>query len=159
MKIAIISDVHGNLEALTVVLKYIKENSIDEVYCLGDSVGYGPNPNECIELISKNCKETVIGNHDHAALGLTSTAYFNDFAKMSTYWTSNNLSQESKDFLLSLEFRYETDNFVMVHSTPSDPVKWNYILSELDAQNEFNFFDQKVCFIGHSHFPIVFYDS
>ena len=97
MPIAIISDIHGNLEALGVALDYIKEKGIGTVYCLGDIVGYGPNPNECVTLLSDLCSAVVIGNHDHAAIGLTSTEYFNDFAKISTHWTINNLTEENKD--------------------------------------------------------------
>lgn len=156
MKIAIISDIHGNLEALTEVFNYIDENNVNIVYCLGDIVGYGPNPNECVDLIIKNCEKTIIGNHDHAVLGLTSIEYFNDFAKLSTVWTANNLSERSKDFLLSLDFQFKTEDFLLVHSSPSEPESWNYILSETDAKYEFKFFDQKICFVGHSHYPVIF---
>jgi predicted phosphodiesterase len=159
MKIAIISDIHGNLEALTAVLKYIKKSGIRTIHCLGDIVGYGPNPNECVELVIEHCKKVVIGNHDHAALGLTSTEYFNDFAKISTYWTSMNLSNDSKEYLSSLEFTHNCDKYLLVHSTPSEPEMWHYILSDMDAQHEFRHFKQKICFIGHSHFPIVFFKS
>ena len=87
MRIAILSDIHGNLEALTTIIEKIEADKIDRIYCLGDVVGYGPNPNECVEIISQKCAQVVIGNHDHAVLGLTSTEYFNDFAKISTFWT------------------------------------------------------------------------
>ena len=100
MAVAIISDVHGNLEALNEVFKYLDDRGIQSVYCLGDIVGYGPNPNECVQLVSQRCSKVVIGNHDHAALGLTSTEYFNDFAKISTHWTTNNLSEENNTNLL-----------------------------------------------------------
>jgi len=156
MAVAIISDVHGNIEALNEVLKYIEDKGIESLYCLGDIVGYGPNPNECVELVSKRCLNVVIGNHDHAALGLTSTEYFNDFAKISTHWTTNNLSEENKSYLHSLDFTYSSDQFLAVHATPSAPTLWHYILSEMDAQHEFKYFDERICFIGHSHFPIIF---
>jgi predicted phosphodiesterase len=156
MHIAIISDIHGNLEALSAVLEYLNKNNIKQIYCLGDIVGYGPNPNECIKLIKDYCKKVVIGNHDHAALGLTSTEYFNDFAKIATYWTTLNLTSESREYIASLHFTYKTKNYLLVHSTPSNPAIWHYILSENDANYEFGFFRQKLCFIGHSHFPIVF---
>jgi predicted phosphodiesterase len=159
MRVAILSDIHGNLEALHVVMSFIEENDIDDIYCLGDIVGYGPNPNECVELISEKCSKVVIGNHDHAALGLTSTEYFNDFAKISTYWTSINLTSDNKEYLLSLDFTQNSENYLLVHSTPSEPVMWHYIISEMDAKHEFRQFKQKICFIGHSHFPIIFYKS
>jgi predicted phosphodiesterase len=156
MPVAIISDIHGNLEALEETLDYIKERGIDTIYCLGDIVGYGPNPNECIDLITENCSEVVIGNHDHAVLGLTSTEYFNDFAKISTHWTTNNLTEDKKQYLNSLDFTFKTEKFFAVHATPSIPTMWHYILSEVDAQNEFKYFTEQICFIGHSHFPIIF---
>jgi predicted phosphodiesterase len=158
MAIAIISDIHGNLEALKAVFNYIDQNNIQSVYCLGDIVGYGPNPNECVELVAERCEYVVIGNHDHAALGLTSTEYFNDFAKISTHWTTNNLSEENKNYLHALDFTLSTEKFLAVHATPSAPSMWHYILSEADAQHEFKFFDERICFIGHSHFPIIFND-
>jgi diadenosine tetraphosphatase ApaH/serine/threonine PP2A family protein phosphatase len=156
MQIAVISDIHGNLEALNAVFEHIRGAGIEQVYCLGDIVGYGPNPNECVEMIAENARITVIGNHDHAVLGLTSTEYFNDFAKISTYWTSNALSKNNRDFLAGLNFTQVMDDALLVHATPSDPPMWHYILSEMDARFEFDHFDQKICFIGHSHFPIVF---
>lgn len=156
MQIAVISDIHGNLEALNAVIDYIREAGIEKLYCLGDIVGYGPNPNECVELIMEHAEVTVIGNHDHAVLGLTSTEYFNDFAKISTFWTSNALNQKNRDFLTGLNFTHELEEILLVHATPSDPPMWHYILSEMDARFEFSHFDQKICFIGHSHFPIVF---
>jgi predicted phosphodiesterase len=159
MRIAVLSDIHGNLEALNSAVDYIEKNEIDEICCLGDIVGYGPNPNECVEIISEKCTTVVIGNHDHAVIGLTSTEYFNDFAKLSTYWTSNILTEENKEFLSSLEFTSRKDDILFVHSTPSDPPMWHYILSEIDARHELGHFEEKICFIGHSHFPIIFHTN
>lgn len=156
MSIAILSDIHGNLEALSAIFNYLEKKKIAKIYCLGDIVGYGPNPNECVDLIASKCTNSIIGNHDHAALGLTSIEYFNEFAKVSTRWTMNQLTNKSKDFLLSLDFKYSNDQYLFVHSSPSDPKAWNYVLTEHDAKKEFKYFDQKICFIGHSHFPIVF---
>lgn len=156
MKIAIISDIHGNLEALSEVFNYLSDKGVNDVFCLGDIVGYGPNPNECIDLVASKCKKSIIGNHDHAALGLTSIEYFNDFAKLSTYWTMNELTNKSKDFLLSLDFQISTNDYILVHSSPSEPKSWNYVLSEEDAKQEFEHFEQNVCFIGHSHYPVIF---
>lgn len=159
MAVAIISDIHGNLEALTTIFKYLSTRGIDDIYCLGDIVGYGPNPNECVELVAKKCSTVIMGNHDHAVLGLTSTEYFNDFAKISTHWTREHLTAENMHFLSTLPFVYDTDDFYLVHASPSHPEQWNYVLTELDAHNEFDYFKQLVCFIGHSHFPIVFHKN
>ncbi|APF19759.1 metallophosphoesterase [Caldithrix abyssi DSM 13497] len=156
MAIAVISDIHGNLEALTKAIDYIKEQGIKDIYCLGDVVGYGPNPNECVEIIRQQCKVVLMGNHDYAAIGLARIEYFNDFAKMATYWTMNQLTTENKEFLRNLPFMYQTDRFIMVHSSPSNPEHWYYILSLNDALIEMQSFKQDLCFVGHSHVPVVF---
>jgi predicted phosphodiesterase len=156
MRIAIISDIHGNLEALQAVLNYIQEQEITEVYCLGDIVGYGANPNECLELITRVCTRVVIGNHDHAAIGLTNVNYFNDFAKVSAYWTYNALSDENKNYLMSLDFTWQNEKMLLVHATPFEPSMWHYVLTEREAGHEFESFGHPVCFIGHSHFPVIF---
>jgi predicted phosphodiesterase len=156
MHIAVISDIHGNLEALQVVLQYLRENSIDQIYCLGDIVGYGANPNECLELVAQSCSIVVMGNHDHAAIGQTSVNYFNDYAKLSTYWTFGVLSAASRNFISSLDFTWQDDKILLVHATPANPPLWHYVLTEQDAREEFEAFKPKVCFIGHSHFPVIF---
>ncbi len=156
MAIAVISDIHGNLEALSTALGYIDEQGIKEIYCLGDIVGYGPNPNECIEIVRQRCKVVLMGNHDYAAIGMARIEYFNQFAKMATYWTMDRLSKENQEFLKQLPFMHQTDMMIFVHSSPSNPSHWYYILSIEDARMEMESFKQNVCFIGHSHVPVVF---
>ncbi len=156
MTIAIISDIHGNLEALSTALNYIENHGIKDVYCLGDIVGYGPNPNECVEIVRRRCKVVLMGNHDYAAIGLARIEYFNQFAKLATYWTMERLSPENRDFLKQLPFIYQTDNMIFVHAAPSNPSHWYYILSVEDARMEMESFQQNVCFVGHSHVPGVF---
>jgi predicted phosphodiesterase len=156
MRIAIISDIHGNLEALQVVLQYLRENNIEQIYCLGDIVGYGANPNECLDMIAQVCSKVVVGNHDHAAIGQTNVNYFNDFAKRSTYWTWSVLSAAGRNFISSLDFTWQDGRILLVHATPSDPPSWQYVLTEQDAWDEFGTFTQNICFIGHSHFPVIF---
>ena len=96
MRIAVISDIHGNLEALKKAFEYIEKNDIDEVICLGDVVGYGPNPNECVELIKEKVTVCLLGNHDNAAIGKQDITYFNKNAKLAVLWTQEQLSQENK---------------------------------------------------------------
>ena len=156
MRIAILSDIHGNLEAVQEVLQYLRDNGIDQVYCLGDTVGYGSNPNECLDLVAQSCSKVIMGNHDHAAIGLTSVNYFNDYAKLSTYWTFSVLSAGSRNFISSLDFSWQDDKIFLVHATPANPAMWRYVLTEQDAREEFEAFTPKVCFIGHSHFPVIF---
>ncbi|NOX88862.1 MAG: metallophosphoesterase family protein [Calditrichaeota bacterium] len=156
MAIAIISDIHGNLEALSTALDYIKKQGINEIYCLGDIVGYGPNPNECVEIVRQQCKVVLMGNHDYAAIGLARIEYFNEYAKRATYWTMDRLSQENYEFLKALPFMYQTDRMIMVHASPTNPEHWYYILSMSDAQMEMQSFKQNICFVGHSHVPVIF---
>ena len=159
MKIAFVSDVHGNLEALTTALAHIDEHGVDQLVCLGDIVGYGPNPNECVEIIRERCEVVLMGNHDYAAIGLANIEYFNEFAKMSTHWTIKILKDENKQYLQSLPFSHQNDEMIMVHSSPTNPSHWYYVLSMPDALIEMQAFSQNLCFIGHSHVPLVFSDS
>lgn len=156
MKIAILSDIHSNLEALEAAFDYIDREHIKTVYCLGDIVGYGPNPNECIEIIRERCDQVLMGNHDYAAIGLANIEYFNDYAKASVYWTVSNLTGENTEYLRKLPFTYETDDFFLVHASPSEPSRWHYILSSEIAELEMKYFHQSVCFIGHSHVPVIY---
>jgi len=156
MRYAIISDIHGNLAALEKVLERIDREKCDKVVCLGDIVGYGPFPNECVALVKKSCDFCLMGNHDHAALGLTDTAYFNTFAKTAIMWTRKTLSNESKEFLAGLPLQKSENDILFVHATPCEPVEWKYVLSSFDASQNFHCFNESVCFIGHSHVPVVF---
>ncbi len=156
MKIAFISDVHGNLEALTTALEHIDKDDVDQLVCLGDVVGYGPNPNECVEIVHDRCNVVLMGNHDYAAIGLANIEYFNEFAKISTRWTINTLKDDNKNYLRSLPFSHQDDEMIMVHSSPTNPSHWYYVLSMPDALIEMQAFSQNLCFIGHSHVPLVF---
>ncbi len=154
MKYAIISDIHGNLEALQSVLKEIEGKEVDSILCLGDVIGYGPNPNECVELIKENADIVLAGNHDHAPLGKIDISYFNPWARSAIEWTREQLTDESREFLLSLPLKTEVDGFTIVHSTPYNPHEWNYIITIGDAIKNFPEFENQVCFIGHSHVPM-----
>ncbi len=155
MKYAIISDIHGNLEALESVLAEIDKMKVDSLLCLGDIVGYGPNPNECVEVIKKRADVTLAGNHDYAPLGKLDLSYFNPWARSAIEWTAAQLNQESIDFLLSLPLKKELDGFTIVHATPNNPAAWNYIITIGDAVKNFAEFSGQVCFIGHSHVPMI----
>lgn len=156
MRYGIISDIHGNLEALNAVLEEIQNHKIDQLICLGDIIGYGANPNECIELVRQKCQIILAGNHDYAAIQKVDISTFNNYAQDAIGWTIHNLSQESKVFLESLKIFHKADPIYFVHSTPMDPTEWNYILSTFDAYESFQEFQEQICFIGHSHVPIIF---
>jgi predicted phosphodiesterase len=155
MRIAIISDIHGNLEALEAVFEDIQDQQIDQVVCLGDIVGYGANPNECLELVRERCSDILLGNHDAAAVGLLSTKHFNIHAKIAIEWTTNTLSKESHSYLQSLPLRKTDGENTYVHATPYEPNMWYYITSLEEAAFNFQFFETQFCFIGHTHIPII----
>lgn len=155
MRYAIISDIHGNLEALERVLADIDERDVDEILCLGDVIGYGPNPNECVDLVRAQAESTLAGNHDYAPLGKLDISYFNPWARRAIEWTADELTQESIDFLLSLPLKENRDGFTIVHATPRHPEEWNYIITVGDAKENFPEFQGQVCFVGHSHVPLI----
>jgi predicted phosphodiesterase len=156
VKIAIISDIHANLAALEEALTAIHELQPDKIVCLGDIIGYGPRPNECVDLIRQNCQVCLMGNHDHAVLGLTDTYHFNQYAREAINWTRRTLTIQNKAFLESLTFSHHENEILYVHSTPSHPEEWHYILSEYEAKQYMEKIKQKVCFVGHSHIPVIF---
>ncbi|RMH71064.1 MAG: metallophosphoesterase [Gemmatimonadetes bacterium] len=156
MKYGIYSDVHGNLEALETVLKVLDEvEKPDELLCLGDVVGYGANPNECANLVRQTSQTVLAGNHDWAALDLTDTTFFNPVAQKAVAWTRTVLTAENDKYLRSLPLVAKFDGFMIVHATPSEPEKWNYIISRNEAKYEFRMFTEQICFIGHTHQPMI----
>ncbi len=155
MRLAIVSDIHANLEALHAVLNDIDSQQIDEVVCLGDIVGYGANPNECVELVKQRCPITLLGNHDAAALGTLSTENFNIHARLAIEWTSETLSADIRAFLSLLPLKETRYAASLVHSTPYEPNMWHYITSLEEAAYNFQFFDTEFCFVGHTHIPLI----
>lgn len=155
MRYAIISDIHGNLEALQRVLAEIQTQKVDEILCLGDVIGYGPNPNECVDIIRETARICLAGNHDYAPLGKLDISYFNQWARSAIEWTAEELTPSSRDFLLSLPLKEVVDGFTIVHSTPLHPNEWNYITTLDEAEENYAAFDEELCFIGHSHVPLI----
>jgi diadenosine tetraphosphatase ApaH/serine/threonine PP2A family protein phosphatase len=125
------------------------------VICLGDIVGYGANPNECIELVKSHCPETLLGNHDAAAVELLSTQHFNIHAKIAIEWTEQNLKKENRSYLSALPLKTSKDSMTLVHATPYEPNMWYYITSLEEAAFNFQFFDTQICLVGHTHIPII----
>jgi len=160
MKVAVISDIHGNLEALRAVERTIDSLAVDEVWCLGDIVGYGPNPNECVARVRELCRQTdgsmmvVFGNHDEASIG-GDISFFNPRAQAAALWTRSELSPESREFLVSLPLNLERADTLLVHASPYEPELWHYIMGIHDAAYAFTHFNHRVCFVGHSHYPLV----
>ena len=155
MRIAIISDIHGNYEALNAVMRDIELQNIDEIVCLGDVVGYGASPNECTDLVREKCKHIVAGNHDFAVVGKTDISFFNPYAKQAMFWTRQALTTQNFSYLSNLPLSKYEKKWIYVHATPLKPEAWGYIFSNYEAVNEFSFFTHKICFIGHSHYPVI----
>lgn len=151
MLYGIISDIHSNLEALDVVLNklYLAEKLI----CIGDIVGYGPNPNECVEKVKELNIPTVAGNHDKAVTGEMDIKWFNQNARDAVTWTQRVIFQEYLDYLKKLPLILEEDDFQCVHGSLRSPLE-EYITSIAEALPTFELMKKPVCFIGHSHVPL-----
>jgi diadenosine tetraphosphatase ApaH/serine/threonine PP2A family protein phosphatase len=156
MRIAILSDVHGNLPALECVLEDVDARKPDAMVCLGDFVGYGASPNECIARLRPRLEAAVAGNHDLAACGRIRLGYFSPDAAAAARWTTEQLTPEHMEFLRALPFTYRARGVLYVHSTPSRPEEWRYVLSPGDAVTEMETCPESVCFVGHSHYPGTF---
>ena len=154
MRILLISDIHGNLVALEKVLETARD--YDAVWCLGDIVGYGPNPNKCIRLIKKQPGlKCVLGNHDAAAINAISAENFNPTARASSNWTCKRLTDKNKEFLQSLPDILETELGLLVHGSPYDHIM-EYLLDIDRAKVNFRLFEGDFCFAGHTHLPMYF---
>ena len=167
---AIISDIHSNLAALETVLADIEQRGVNEIICLGDVIGYGPNPRECLDLVREKCRLCIMGNHDHAVL--YEPTNFNAAAERAAYWTRQVLETEPDlalrnarwEFLGNLAVRAKQEDLLFVHASPRRPIN-EYIFPEDVFTNpqkvmaNFDRLDGRLCFVGHTHQPGVFLDD
>ncbi|RPI06852.1 MAG: metallophosphoesterase [Ignavibacteriae bacterium] len=156
MRLAIISDIHSNLEALTKAMEVIDQHNVDEIICLGDIVGYGANPNECVDLVRQRCTVVIKGNHDEAVRNTALTEHFTHDARAAINWTREQLTERNSEYLLELPHTHTMEDLLFVHSSPCDPAEWNYILERAGAAAAFPCFSELICFIGHTHIPAIF---
>lgn len=156
MRIGVFSDVHGNWEALEQVLMAFEEEGVNRLYCAGDIVGYGPDPNMCVEKIMAVADAVIAGNHDWAVTGQVSTSSFNEYARSAIEWTRTLVSAEAEEYLAKLPIRYVEGEITVVHGTPDEPEEWNYLFNVDDARRSFNALRTQICFVGHSHIPVAF---
>ncbi len=155
MRVLIISDIHANLTALEAV--FADAGEVDAVWCLGDLVGYGPDPNECIEHIAGIPNLTcVLGNHDAATLKNIDIDTFNPEARTAILWTQKKLKPSSMAFLQSLPEKVTLEHITLAHGSPRQPV-WEYLLDTRTATQNFKHFDTPYCFVGHTHLPVLYY--
>ncbi len=153
MRYAVISDIHGNFAALQTVLHAAEP--YDRVICLGDVVGYGPDPNECVECVREVAHVQIAGNHDWGATGRVELVIFNQDARQALLWTREVLSAENRDFLAALPASQRMGAFLLVHGSPREPI-WEYVVDGRTAMRNFRSVDFQIALIGHSHVPLMF---
>lgn len=156
MKYIIISDVHANMQAFEAVISSFPEKKDHRIVHAGDIVGYGADPNACVDLLKSLEADSVIGNHDAAAIGRTGLEKFNSHAVEAMHWTREELTMPACKYLATLPYVHEEDNFKVVHGTLHDPEEFKYMLTGSDAMRTFQILDKKICFVGHSHIPGIF---
>ncbi len=153
MRVGIISDVHGNLEALEQVLRAVDAERCDEIVFLGDAVGYGPQPDACVAAIARHAVTSILGNHDDAVLGRTNPKSFNEYARKAVQWTRRVITAGTLDELERYMLMCRSGETLYVHASALAPQAWDYILYLEDAKRNFTAFTERICFIGHSHLP------
>jgi diadenosine tetraphosphatase ApaH/serine/threonine PP2A family protein phosphatase len=151
----VISDVHSNRQALESVLAAVDEAAVDEVWCLGDMVGYGADPDVCTRLIRERCDVCLVGNHDLAVLGALDISAFSEAAAVAVEWTRETAGEETLEFLRGLEPAGESEGFALFHASPRDPI-WEYVLSIEQAEAGLDAQEQRIGLIGHSHIALFF---
>ncbi|RKX28395.1 MAG: metallophosphoesterase [Candidatus Zixiibacteriota bacterium] len=156
MKVALISDIHGNLEALSAILREIEQLQVDDIFCLGDVIGYGCDPGACLDLVDKYASVKLMGNHEFAVLKRLSTDSYTPAAKVSTEWTKQQLTDRELTMIAEYQMLHEFEGITLVHSSPVAPDKWQYILSADQAEPAFDHFSGNICFYGHTHMPMIF---
>jgi predicted phosphodiesterase len=156
MRLAILSDIHANLEALDAVLHDAEAHQATQYVCLGDVVGYNANPHECAERIRDIECPIVKGNHDEQASLIESSRDFNELAEYAIEWTRENLSEDDKEWLRELRLQRQVRDFTIVHATLDTPEQWGYVFNNLDAAASFTYQHTTLCFFGHTHVPMAF---
>jgi len=154
VRVAVVSDIHANLHALEAVLADVAGAPIDEVWCLGDIVGYGPKPNECCALVREHAGVVLCGNHDLAVTGGLDLAEFSGEAARAARWTQEVLESGNRDWLASLSPVAARDRAELFHASPRDPV-WDYVLSEQVALQSLRLTESPVVLVGHSHVALA----
>lgn len=153
MRIGIVSDIHGNLEAFEAVLRAMGQ--VDQLWCLGDVVGYGPNPAECLERLREHPHLCVMGNHDAAVIGRLDLGWFNLAARKALEWTSSQLGPSAMAYLKALPEKLEQGDFTLVHGSLRQPLE-EYLVSPDAALAHLRLQGTPYCLIGHSHIPLLF---
>jgi len=159
MRYAIFSDVHANLEALETVCRYYRGQHIDSFIFIGDIIGYGANPQQCLHLLKSLSPFCLAGNHEWGLLNKLALSWFNSYARDALLWTRQHLDASDCVYLEGFSLIYQQEDFVCVHGSLEEPENFNYILSCNEAARCFSFLKKRLCFIGHSHRPGIFYEN
>jgi diadenosine tetraphosphatase ApaH/serine/threonine PP2A family protein phosphatase len=156
MRVAVVSDIHGNIHALAAVLQALADDDVGELWCLGDLVGYGPRPNECCAAVDGRASVCLVGNHDLLALdGAAREGEFNPDAAEAGRWTRSVLDGRSRAFLEKLPSQAEVNGAQLFHGSPRDPV-WDYVLSREGMVEALELTSEPLVLVGHSHVPFAF---
>jgi len=153
MRVAVLSDIHSNAYALDAVLEAI--GPYDQLWVLGDIVGYGPHPDQVVERLQEADAIAVQGNHDAAVLGRIPTGTFNDLARAAVEWTAGQVTQATREWLGSLPEKRVEGDFTLAHGSPRDPL-WEYLISVSSVRLNLTAFDSRHCLVGHTHYPLTF---
>lgn len=156
MRLALLSDIHANLEALQAVLRDLDGRQVDQVFCLGDVVGYGVDPVACLDLVAKHCAVTLMGNHEYAVLGRMDDQALNEAASASLLWTREQMDDRVLSMMEKFPMEHRIENIHLVHSSPFQPEKWHYILTPRAAERALAATNAFICFFGHTHLPTIF---
>lgn len=155
MRVAAITDIHSNLPSLEAVLAAIDADGIGEIWCLGDVIGYGAEPDECADLVRERCALCLVGNHDLAVLGALDIAAFSEAAATAVAWTRENVAARTLEMLRELEPAGAREGIALFHASPRDPV-WEYVLSAEQADANLDAHEAQIALIGHSHTSLFF---
>jgi diadenosine tetraphosphatase ApaH/serine/threonine PP2A family protein phosphatase len=156
LRVAVLSDIHSNRHALENVLAAVEEAGVDQIWCLGDMVGYGAEPDACTALVRERCSTCLAGNHDLALLGALDISTFSETAATAVEWARENVNDETLEFLATLDPTASQNGIGLFHASPRDPI-WEYVLSTDQAEAGFEAQEERVGLIGHSHIALFFF--
>lgn len=159
MRHAVLADIHSNWEALETALGHLKKQKIDEYWVLGDTIGYGANPNECFGWMIQNAQVALTGNHERAMVDPEILEWFNPAARTAAEWTAEALKPEYRQKIQELPFLHINLFATMAHGSPDDPREFRYLFSFDDARLSFHAFETPLCFVGHTHVPSIFSEA
>jgi predicted phosphodiesterase len=156
MRIGVLGDIHSNLEALATVVEAMQSEQVEHWVQVGDIVGYGPDPQQCLDLVRElNCT-VCMGNHDAAVVGILATDYFNAYARLAIEWTRGQLRPKDLSYLRQLPLVVEHRHYTVVHGTLDQPEYFGYVLTQVEAKQSLAQQRTLVTFVGHSHVPAIY---